>query len=175
MTVKLAVASRNPVKINAAFRGFEIVFPEKDFHAEGFSIESGVSDQPMTDEETLRGARQRVEGVMKACEADFAIGIEGGIDVIDNQMQAFAWIVITDGNKSSQARSGSFALPPRVQELVRSGEELGVANDIVFGEQNSKQQGGAIGSLTGGVISRQRLYEHAMALALVPWIKPELF
>ncbi len=34
-------------------------------------------------------------------------------------------------------------------------------------ETNSKQQGGAVGSLTGGVITRQSLYEHAMALALV--------
>ncbi len=53
--------------------------------------------------------------------------------------------------------------------------ELGHANDEVFREQNSKHRGGAVGSLTDGVVSRQTLYEHAMALALIAFRKPELF
>ena len=66
-------------------------------------------------------------------------------------------------------------LPPKVQSLVEQGIELGHANDQVFSEHNSKHAGGAVGSLTGGVIGRQALYEHAMALALVAYKKPALF
>ena len=58
---------------------------------------------------------------------------------------------------------------------MEQGNELGIANDIIFHQENSKQAGGAIGSLTGGVVSRQQLYEHAMALALVPFRRRELF
>ncbi len=74
-----------------------------------------------------------------------------------------------------EGRSGSFALPARIKQLVESGMELGQANDEVFIEHNSKQQGGAVGSLTGGVISRQSLYEHAMVLALVAFRQSELY
>ena len=43
----------------------------------------------------------------------------------------------------------SFDLPPAVAALVRQGMELGHANDHVFSLHNSKQSGGAVGSLTG--------------------------
>jgi non-canonical (house-cleaning) NTP pyrophosphatase len=52
---------------------------------------------------------------------------------------------------------------------------LGHANDRVFHQHNSKQQGGAVASLTGGVITRQSLYEHAIALALATFKHPDLF
>ena len=45
----------------------------------------------------------------------------------------------------------------------------------VFAERNSKQGGGAIGSLTGGKISRQDLYEHAMVATLIPFKNTDLF
>ena len=58
---------------------------------------------------------------------------------------------------------------------MKDGVELGVANDQVFQEDNSKEAGGAVGSLTRGIISRQALYEHAMVLALIPFLQPPLF
>jgi len=175
--LKIAVASKNPVKIQAAVAGFETMFPDQKFLANGFEVESSVSDQPMSCEETLRGATNRAKALKPlGAAAEFYVGIEGGIEVIDNTLFANAWIVIIDASgRVGSGRSGSFALPPRVKELVESGIELGHANDMVFKEHNSKQQGGAVGSLTGGAITRQSLYEHAMALALVPFKQPDLF
>jgi len=66
-------------------------------------------------------------------------------------------------------------LPEAVARLVRAGKELGDANDIVFGRENSKQQEGAIGLLTGKVMDRTELYEHAMVLALAPIKGAEYF
>lgn len=175
--IKIAVGSKNPVKIQAALAGFESMFSDQKFSAAGFEVASGVSDQPMSCEETLRGATNRANALkLIAPEANFFVGIEGGIEVIGETLFASAWIVIVDATeKIGSGRSGSFALPPKVKQLVESGIELGHANDQVFQEHNSKQQGGAVGSLTGGVISRQSLYEHAMALALVTFKQPELF
>ena len=153
------------------------MFPKQEFSADEFAVASEVSAQPMSNEETLRGATNRAEALRHLSpESSFSVGIEGGVEVIEETMFANAWIVVIDssGNFGS-GRSGSFALPPKVKQLVESGVELGHANDLVFGESNSKQQGGAVGSLTGGVISRQLLYEHAMALALVAFRQPNLF
>jgi inosine/xanthosine triphosphatase len=173
----IAVGSKNPVKIQSALAGFTQMFPECEFTVAGFDVASGVSDQPLTCQETLRGATIRANELKSiAPDADFFVGIEGGIEFIDDTLFASAWIVIVDAaGKASSGRSGSFALPARIKQLVESGMELGHANDEVFTEHNSKQQGGAVGSLTGGVITRQSLYEHAMVLALVAFRQEELF
>ena len=57
----------------------------------------------------------------------------------------------------------------------KKGLILGVANDRVFAQHNSKQQGGAIGLLTDGVLGRRALYDHAVVLALVPFKSGALF
>lgn len=175
--LKIAVGSKNPVKIQSALAGFRSMFPDREFSAQGFTVSSGVSDQPMSCGETLKGATNRANELKhQTIDASFFVGIEGGIEIIDETLYASAWIVIVDSTgKSTAGRSGSFPLPPEVKQLVESGVELGHANDEVFKEHNSKQKGGAVGSLTGGVISRQSLYEHAMALALVAFKNPELF
>jgi non-canonical (house-cleaning) NTP pyrophosphatase len=84
-------------------------------------------------------------------------------------------VVRGPGGRLGQARSGTFLLPPAVADLVRQGVELGEADDRVFGRQNSKQANGAIGLLTGDVIDRVALYEHAVILALVPFLRPDLY
>ena len=173
----IAVGSLNPVKIQAAQVGFERMFPDTQFSTSGFSVASGVGDQPMSCAETLDGARNRAKALKElAPEANYCVGIEGGIEIIEETLFANAWIVIRDADgKVASGRSGSFALPPKVKLLVESGIELGHANDQVFDEHNSKQQGGAVGSLTGGVITRLTLYEHAMALALIAFKQPTLY
>jgi inosine/xanthosine triphosphatase len=174
--MKIVVASKNPVKIRAAARAFQRVLSPPELETRALSVPSGVSRQPSSDQETLKGASQRAQNAAQAIpEADYWVGIEGGIVEQDGQMAAFAWVVVLSQNGSGKSRSGAFFLPPEIAELVRQGKELGEADDIVFGEQNSKQKDGAIGLLTGGAVDRQALYEQAVVLALVPFKNPELY
>jgi len=164
----IVVGSENPVKINAARLGFERMFPERAFEAAGVSAASGVPDQPVGDEETLAGARNRALGAReKKPEAQFWVGMEGGIAHRGEKMDAFAWIVVLSGRGECEARTATFELPRKVAELVRGGMELGHADDQVFQRSNSKQKGGAVGLLTGNVIDRTEYYAHAVVLALV--------
>lgn len=177
--ILVVVGSKNPVKVNAAREAFERAFPDAICRVEGVSVGSGVSDQPMSDEETREGALNRAQAIRQIdayADCDYAVGIEGGITTIDGEFFAAAWIVILDrAGNVAKSRSGTFALPPAVQRLVEEGHELGIANDRVFGEVNSKHAGGAVGSLTGGRIGRQDLYEHAMILALIYFTQSQLF
>jgi len=166
---KVIVASKNPVKVDAVLSGFCRMFPDETFEVEGISVESGVSDQPMSDRATREGALTRAENVRKAVpDGDYWVGLEGGCDYQDGELVAFAWVVILAGGLLGSARTAVFQLPPEVQSLVESGLELGEADDRVFGEINSKQNSGAVGLLTGDVITRARLYEQAVILALIP-------
>ncbi|MDD5645622.1 MAG: DUF84 family protein, partial [Candidatus Bipolaricaulis sp.] len=66
-------------------------------------------------------------------------------------------------------------LPDAVAQLVRQGMELGAADDRVFGRMGSKLDQGAVGLLTGGIIDRTALYEHAVILALIPFRNDALY
>ncbi len=176
ITVKtIVVASKNPVKIQAALDGFQKMFPDEAFRAEGISAPSGVSEQPMSDDETLQGALNRARNVQAvATHGDFWIGIEGGCDEQQGALQAFAWVVVLSRERTGKARTGTFTLPAEIARLVREGVELGEADDRVFKRSNSKQGNGAVGILTGDVIDRTMYYEHAVVLALVPFKNPDL-
>lgn len=75
--------------------------------------------------------------------------------------------------KVSTSRSGSFILPEAVAALVRSGVELGDADDKVFGRTKSGQGSGTVGFLSNSLITRQSYYEHCTILALLPFMQPE--
>jgi inosine/xanthosine triphosphatase len=172
----IAVASKNPVKIQAVKQGFEAMFPRQDFVCQGISAPSGVKDQPESDVEALQGALNRAQAVaQQALDANYWVGVEGGIEERDGEMAAFAWVVVVADKRIGKARTATFFLPPPVVNLIRQGIELGEADDIVFGRFNSKQENGAVGLLTGNVVDRTGLYQQAVVLALAPFKNPELY
>ncbi|MGM0580903.1 MAG: inosine/xanthosine triphosphatase [Bacteroidota bacterium] len=170
MPLKVIIASKNPVKIEATKAAFQRKFPDQSFEYEGVSVPSDVSDQPMTHKETQEGAYNRADNAKtKFPEADYWVGIEGGIHDDEFGMQAFAWVVVLSKSISNRAQTAIFYLPAAIAKLVRSGIELGEADDIYFGRTNSKQKDGAVGILTNGEIDRKAYYEHAMIMALIPF------
>ncbi len=172
----IVVASQNPVKVKAIQNGFHRMFPEDQFTIQTVSVPSGVRDQPLSSDETLAGACNRSRGAaLRVPGADYWVGIEGGIAEQGHELCAFAWIFIHSNELEGKARTGTFFLPPAVADLIRAGKELGEADDIVFQKSNSKQENGAIGLLTGNIIDRAQLYEHAVILALVVFKNPNLY
>lgn len=174
--MKIIVASKNPVKINTTLDGFKKMFPEQEFEIEGVSVPSGVADQPKTDKETFEGANNRsLTAKQQFPNADFWVGIEGGIEDTGTEMTSFAWIVIQGRNLIGKSRTGTFLLSPKVAELIRSGLELGDADDKIFGMKNSKQQNGAVGILTKDLLTRQSFYEVSVILALIPFKNSDIY
>jgi len=175
--MKIVVSSTNPVKIAATEEGFAKVFPDKKFEIETAKVPSGVPDQPHGDEETLLGAKNRVENARKVTpQADYYVGIEGGITDTGKEMWAYAWIVIEDNlGKIGKTKTALFELPKAIADLIRQGHELGTADDIVFKGENTKQKNGAIGILTKDQITRTSYYVHAVIIALIPFHNPELY
>lgn len=174
--MNIIVASKNPVKVAAVKKGFGEMFPSMNFQINGVETFSGVVDQPLDNETTLLGAITRVKNArINHQDADYWVGIEGGIEKSGNEMSAFAWIVIQSADKTGKARTGTFYLPGKVTELIEAGKELGEADDIVFGHTNSKQKTGAVGILTNSVIDRTTLYAQAVILALIPFKNKKIY
>jgi inosine/xanthosine triphosphatase len=172
--MKIVVASRNPVKINAVREAFRLSFGDRDMELEAVSVPSAVSDQPFSDAETREGARNRADNARAANPgADFYVGLEGGLESLDGNLQAFAWMAVSAANgTTSEVRSVSLPLPPAIKSLLDQGMELGEANDRVFATENSKQGGGAFGLLTHGRYTRESVYTQTLVLALIPFVHP---
>lgn len=177
MSEKVIVASTNPVKLKSVQEGFMQMFLGQEFEYIPCNASSGVRDQPMSEQETLDGATNRAKNSqIQFPDGDYFVGIEGGIEEIVNGMEVFAWVVVLSRKGVvGRGKTGSFFLPQAVAELVKTGMELGHADDKVFGRENSKHSNGAIGLLTGDIITRTQLYIPAVIFALIPFKNPSLY
>ena len=172
-TIRVLVGSKNPTKTNAVKDAFVEVFPKNNILVFGEAAPSLVSDQPMSNKETLAGAENRVGCLLKK-RSDYYVGIEGGCVVRNNKMFAFAWVVTKDKTKKGVGKTSLFQLPKEIQRLVLKGVELGVADDVVFERTNSKKKDGAVGILTHGIINRTKYYKEAVIMSLIPFVNKEL-
>ena len=177
--LRVAVGSKNPVKLAAVRQAFFRAFPDRPLVCVGHDVPSGVPDQPWGRDETQSGALQRARGAcMAETGADYAVGIEGGVEEGNYGLRSVAYVAIRRGRdlRMSVEHTASFVLPPRVARLLRGQEpghgklELGAACDLVFNETNSKQQGGTVGAVTRGLLDRTAYYEHAIVCALAPFL-----
>lgn len=171
----VAVGSMNPVKIGAVDAVIHVL--ARGARVEGVAVASTVRDQPVGDDETIRGAVARARAARDALGADLGVGIEGGVvEEPGGGMRTCAWAAVVDSN-GRRGIGGSLAvpLPPRVAGLVRGGLELGHAMDRVIGQRDTKRGKGAVGILTAGLVDRQRAYEVLLDYALAPFLTPELY
>jgi inosine/xanthosine triphosphatase len=175
--MKVIVASTKAVKINAAAAGFAAMFPEERWEVSGCETSSGIAEQPMTSDETLLGARNRARNAKDAVpDADFWVGLEGGIEDTKDGMIERAWMaVIAKDGLEGIGSTGTFMIPPPIAARIRAGETLGEASDAVFAAADLRSKNGAVGMLTGDAIHRTSYYEHAMILALIPFKNRSLF
>ena len=141
--MKIAVGSKNPVKIACVKEAFEKVFPDIAWEVEGVDVASGVPDQPMSDVESITGARNRAQGARDALGADYGVGLEGGLQEIENNWFDSGWIVIVDaaGNEG-MGSTIRMLTPEKMMEMIKGGMELGHVNDKLFGVENSKHGDG---------------------------------
>ena len=170
---KVSVGSTNPVKIAAVRAVLSRVVP--GVVVTGVAVPSSVRDQPVGDEETIRGALARARGALAAADADLGVGIEGGVvDDPDGGMRTCAWAAVAarDG-RTGVGGSLAMALPPVVADAVRGGVELGHAMDGLTGAHDTKRGAGAVGILTAGLVDRQAAYEPLVAYALARFLTPE--
>ncbi|WP_133407816.1 inosine/xanthosine triphosphatase [Parashewanella tropica] len=173
--LNVIVGSKNPVKINASQQAIQAFFPNTEIVTVGVDAPSLVADQPMTSNETRLGAINRVEYCKQHHQADFYVAIEGGVEENQDGVFTFAYVVIDNLKQQRINQSAMLPLPAVVYQKLTHGEELGHVMDELFGTENIKQKGGAIGLLTQGLSSRQQSYEQALTLAMVPFIHQELF
>jgi inosine/xanthosine triphosphatase len=167
---KILAGSKNPVKIRSVIDAFEKYF--EDVEVIGFDVNSKVSDQPVN-EETFEGAKNRAFELIakdkrENLNADYFVGIEGGIIQLYSKWFAFGCMCIADKQgKTGFGTSAHFELPKGIVDELLNGKELGDVMDAIQNKSNTKQKHGAIGYFTNGVMGRAELYVPGLITALM--------
>lgn len=171
--VRVAVGSKNPVKVEAIRQAFVRHLPGLVIEMDDVSVPSGVAEQPHGPA-TIEGATQRASAArQERPDADYAVGLEAGLfpDPTDHtRLLDVQWAAIVDRTGWQTIGHGpGFAYPPRVTAALAAptatvesivGE---MAGDAAIGRTE-----GAVGYLTHGRLDRTRLSTMAVEAALVP-------
>ncbi|MEA3320816.1 MAG: DUF84 family protein [Bacillota bacterium] len=170
--MKVVVGSRNPAKYEAVQGAIREL--EMEVETISLEVESGVSKQPMTDQETIEGALHRARGALKEIEdADFAIGLEGGVVLGSTpslEVMVCNWgaLVAKDG-KEYIAGGARIPLPDAFKEEILAGKELGDIMDEYCQRKDIRKHEGALGIFTDGVVSRKEMFQHVSKLLIGQW------
>lgn len=169
--MKIIVASTNDVKVSAVREALGEYPVLKDAEIEGIAVDTGVSEQPKSLEETVQGAVNRAEAAFVEC--DYSIGIESGLMSVPHTKSGsmdFCACSIYDGKRHSLGLSCAFEFPKVVTDMI---QELGItANDAFYkaGLTSDRKIGsadGAIGLLTKGRVTRKEYTKQALHMALI--------
>jgi inosine/xanthosine triphosphatase len=172
--MKVAVGTKNPVKITAVTTHIHHIWPKANIIS--VSVPTGVSEMPMSDDETIRGATNRAIAARKAIDAELGIGLEGGVHPHNGGLILHGWVVIVDRNgRQGIGGAARLPLPQAITTRILAGEELGPVMDDILNDHNTRQKGGAVGALTNGLAVRGDAFALAVAYALAPFVSPALY
>jgi inosine/xanthosine triphosphatase len=170
----VAIGSTNPAKIEAVRWAVERVWPGAQLAP--LEVDSGVGEMPRSDAEGKRGALQRARAAQTEADADYGMGLEGAVDQDGEWLYMVNWaaVVHRDGRYAFGC-GGRMPLPDPIAREIRQGGELGPIIDRYTGQEHTKRAGGAAGFLTRGLVPRSMSFQVAVAMALAPFLRPELY
>ena len=176
--MKIIVGSKNPNKVEAVREVFTELFPN-DLEVVGIEVDSNINDQPITMEETIRGAMNRATSAFLDC--DLSIGIEGGLMEVPHsksRYMQFEACVLFDGTDCYLGLTGLFAIPNQIIEIIKK-EGINLSYALLkHGYTDSEYIGheqGVIGLFTKGKIDRKEFTKQAVEMMLIHFNNKEIF
>lgn len=167
--MKIVLGSGNPAKLLSSQYVVDRLF--SGVKVEAIIVPTGVSAQPMSDEETIEGAVFRARHAREQTDADYGIGMEGGMNKIGEKWFECGWIAVVDrAGNVSLGSSARFEVPAAIIEQVRAGKELGEVMIACTGIPEINKSRGAMGLLTNGHVPRADSYAHGLFFAFGPFV-----
>lgn len=138
-----------------------------DFEVVTVNVESGVSDQPLSYDETVKGATNRAVRSFNEENVDIAIGMEGGSHKIGDKYYYFGSVVIHDGENQYHGLSDSLPLPQVVSDGVDEGGYIGnMIRDYL--EENDDDE--SFKEFAGPIVGREPFFDLALRNAVKTYL-----
>jgi len=170
--ITISVATQNPAKLSA----IELAF--KQFYNKitiiGEKVSSEVNDTPLSETETIQGAKNRLKN-LKNKSATFHISIESGIQEIENITYLFTWVAIKKDNNIFMGRSISYPIPQQISAQLFKGEDLAAIAETVTNEKDLRSKGGFVSYISQNKLTRSKITKDAITCALLPFVNEEIY
>ncbi len=184
--LNICVGSLNPTKVNAVKAAFSRYF--KNFKVYNIKADSKVPNQPIGLKSIIEGAISRATHSLNyiICKKRilhniFGVGIEAGLAEVPYTKTGFMdfqfCAIINEGKKISLGAGIAFEYPKFVidQILKDQNKEIGEIIGKLAGNENLKNESGAISFLSKNNITRTEILTKAIICALLPFINEDLY
>ncbi len=179
----IIIASTRAPKINGVKRAIERLMPlfipeQLPVHYDSVEAVSGVSEMPLTQDETIRGAKNRAANAFRrsADEQVISIGVEGGLFAADGVTYLQSWSCAFNGVAFHFGSSGAIALPkPLSDAVIEQKMELSAAIDRFSSQTDVRSRQGTYGILTDDLVTREDSFELATLFALMPFFNRKFY
>ena len=170
----IAVGTTNIVKLQAVEEVVKSYLLLANAKVHSFSVPSEISEQPLSLEEIISGAKNRAKNAFAACgSCNYSFGIESGLfEAIGTQTGYLEACIccIYDGVNSHIGMSCGFEIPPHIltlvvdkkRDLAAACYESGVTTNSKLGSAE-----GLIGILSKGRIDRKEYTKQCITTALL--------
>lgn len=172
--IRVAVGSRNPVKLEGTKIAFERMFGER-VEVVGVEVRTSVGPQPMRYVEILLGAVERaVQALERVPTADYGVGIEAGFFrhpfTVTGYLDVQVAVIVDRDMRMTVGWSPAFEFPCSVISALVRGEakEAEEVMERVSGVERIGEREGAVGFLTGRLVDRLSLTVLCVTMALIP-------
>lgn len=170
----IAIGTTNVIKVQAVEEVL-VDYPTLA-HAKliSVSVPSGISEQPLSLEEIIKGAKNRAKNAYDACSTcDYSFGIESGLfEAVGAQTGYLEACIccIYDGADTYLGLSCGFEVPPQILQLVlekdrdlsQACHESGITKNPKLGSAE-----GLIGILSKGRVTRKEYTKQCIVTALI--------
>lgn len=170
--MKINVGSKNQAKVEAVVEILRDYPHLKDAAVISVESVSEVADQPLTLEETMRGAMNRGRNAFTDC--DYSIGLESGMMAVPHSKTGYMDLcvcAIYDGKDYHFGLSSAWEFPKKeITDLIMNKgldmsqaiNHIGLTADPAIGAKE-----GAIGILTRNRLTRKEYTKQALRTALI--------
>lgn len=168
------MGSTSDSKLRATRAVFARIDPQAS--VEAVPVDSAVSEQPIGDQETVAGALQRARESRRIADADFGVGIEGGVHQDDRGVWLSAWVAVVDREGREGLGGGlRVMLPGWIANRAMAGEPVGDIVDRLLDKRDAHEALGVIGLLTRRLVDRQAALEQGLLAALAPFLSADMY
>jgi inosine/xanthosine triphosphatase len=178
----VAIGSRNRAKVEGIRRVFNHFFREVEFKE--LDLTTRVKVQPMSLDETVKGARQRAEFAIREEEAAFGVGVEAGIIKLAEEntdgkgffLNVQIAAIVDSSHRLSFGSSAGFQIPARFVSLIEGQRvELDKYSHELTGAKRIREEHGVVYHLSKRYLSRVEMTEQCVSMALIPWLNKKTF
>lgn len=170
--MKVVVGSLNPTKVDSVRAATKILWPERQIEVLGREAKSGVAEQPMSESETIAGARSRALQILEETDCDFAVGIEGGQYKLDNAIYLSDWAIVIDrSRREGIGGTPRYLIPEHINRHISPERDLSRVLHEEFDLADVGKKHGYAGMITGNHITRTTSNRDAVVIAFAPFVR----